>query len=824
MTRAESSSSEALRQGLPPALHERVLALSDGMVEGDFVLVWMRTALRAHHNPALDVALAVADAIDRPVFVYQGLSERYPYASDRHHSFILEGARDVHRDLAARGIASALHVERPGHTGPHLRTLAERAALVVTEDLPVPPLTAWTARLRDQVSTAVWAVDTACILPMRLSRRPDRAFRFRKATARAREERLDAGWEDRPVRHEARRPALPFEPVNIEDINIPELVTQCRIDHGVGPVPHTPGGTVAGQARWAAFRDGGGLRAYARVRNAAHRDGVSRMSAYLHYGMVSPFSLAQDAAAHDTDGARKWLDEFLVWRELAHAWCAQTARIHRLDVLPDWALVTLARHEGDPRPALPSWETLSRGRTGDALWDLAQQSLLRHGELHNNLRMTWGKQLLQWTPDAETARRMLVDLNHRYALDGRDPCSYGGLYWCLGLFDRPFSPERPVLGTIRPRSTADHARRVPRDQLRARVLRPTGAKRLRVAVVGAGMAGLSCARVLADHGVDVEVFDKSRGPSGRMSTRRVSDPAVQADHGAQFFTVRDPHFRRHVESWVQDGVVAPWEVTVRRLDRRGQDAGEPLPVVPRFVGTPRMSALGRHLARGLRLHTSVRITGLSEGAAGWELTDENGGAHGSFDQVVVAVPAPQAVPLLAARPALQERAARAELLPCQALMVAFAAPLGLDWAAAELAGGPLAWVARDSSKPGRPPGEVWVAHSSPEHAAAHLEDDPETTRARLLQAFRELTGCQQPPLWSTAHRWRYARPAAAAPGGPSSALDDGLGICGDWLVGPRVEAAWCSGRALAGRILGTVPSSRETGPRQREPAAQLRLL
>jgi predicted NAD/FAD-dependent oxidoreductase len=331
------------------------------------------------------------------------------------------------------------------------------------------------------------------------------------------------------------------------------------------------------------------------------------------------------------------------------------------------------------------------------------------------------------------------------------------------------------------------------------------------------MAGLSCARVLADHGLEVEVFDKSRGPSGRMSTRRVAEPAVQVDHGAQFFTARDPHFRHHVESWVHDGVAAPWEVSVVRLDAHGVPTGATVPAVPRFVGAPRMSALGRHLARGLRLQTGVRIRQVCELGSRWRLVDEDGGAHDDFDKVVVAVPAPQAVPLLAARPSLQELAVGAEMVPCQALMVAFAAPLRPGWEAAQIDGGPLAWVARDSSKPGRPPGEVWVAHSSPEHAAAHLEEDPETARARLLQAFIQLTGCQQEPTWSTAHRWRFARPADAAPDSPVSALDSGLGVCGDWLGGPRVEAAWCSGRALAGRILGTM-----TAPGR--PATQLSLL
>ncbi|MGD8258641.1 MAG: hypothetical protein PVG70_04695 [Desulfobacterales bacterium] len=117
-------------------------------------------------------------------------------------------------------------------------------------------------------------------------------------------------------------------------------------------------------------------------------------------------------------------------------------------------------HLDDPREALYSWERLFRARTGDVLWDSAQISLLVHGELHNNVRMTWGKAFLNWTHKPQEALYLMIDLNHRLALDGNDANSYGGLLWCLGLFDRPFKPERPVIGRIRPRSTIDHAKRL----------------------------------------------------------------------------------------------------------------------------------------------------------------------------------------------------------------------------------------------------------------------------------------------------------------------------------------------------------------------------
>ena len=804
--------SPALLASLSRPLQERVHALSSGTLEGLFVLVWMRAALRAHENPALDVALAAADRLGLPVFVYQGLSSRYPYASDRHHTFILESAREAHQALKARGIGSALHVEREGHQGPHLKTLAAQAAVVITEDLPVPPLRQWTRHLSGACATPVWAVDTACILPMRLAPRTERAFEFRKATAAQRAHRLESGWEEQDVSHEPFLPSLPFAAVDVDLMDIPQLVATCDIDHGVGPVPDTPGGTTAGRNRWRRFLEKGGLRGYARKRNDAHIDGVSRMSAYLHYGTVSPFELAREALQHGGDGAKKWLDEFLIWRELAYSWCAHTRDIESLSALPRWARETLVGGVSDRRAKLFSWEALAHGETGSPLWDLAQTSLLRHGELHNNLRMTWGKQLLQWTPSPEAARSMLVDLNHRYALDGRDPCSYGGLYWCLGLFDRPFTPPSPVLGTVRGRSVETHTSRLSIPRLRARILRPAFGSNLRVAVVGAGIAGLSCSRALVNHGIHVEVFEKTRGPSGRANTQSFPEDGLELDHGAPYFTARDPLFRRHVESWVEQGSAALWKVATQQLSGDGQQVGPARPAMrPRYVGFPRMSAVGRHLARGLTLHVRCSIAAVDEtGEQRWHLVDESGRVHGPFDRVVVAVPAPQAATLVRTRPDLEALASSAQYVASETLMMRFDHALDVSWDAATVRGDSLAWVARESSKPGRADSNTWIAQSSSAFAAQHLASDRATVERELLAALSLLTGRDLEPRWVRTHRWSFARPGVVARSdGRRAILDRGLGLCGDWLIGPRVEAAWLSGRALAGRLLAQMPRSGE---------------
>ncbi len=799
---------------LPPFLVERTRLLggmqggSDAVNrEGAFVFYWMRTALRAEQNPALDVAIELANHYRRPLWVYHALTEKYRYASDRHHTFVLQAACDLQAQLAERGIAYAFHLERSGHRGPHLRALAQQALAVVTEEMPVDPLRRWTERLAGGLKSPLLAVDTACVVPMqRLGKAYDRAYQFRQATAELYAQRIARPYQASTLDSGNGLPAeLPFIPVDLPPQandcgRLAELVSDCDIDHSIGPVPHTIGGSSAGYQRWQAFR-ASGLNRYARQRNDATHDGVSRMSAYLHYGMVSPFRLAREAAATAGEGAEKFLDELLIWRELAYAFCFHRPDHARWSGLPGWARQSLLAHAGDSRPALHSWETLARGRTGDALWDAAQRSLLQHGELHNNVRMTWGKALLNWTRHPREALRMIIDLNHRYALDGRDPASYGGILWCLGQFDRPFAPEQPIFGTVRTRPTSHHARRIDLQAYAAKASRPLVDPVPRVAVVGAGLSGLLLARTLTDHGIAVTVLEKSRGPSGRMSTRRA--PAdTQFDHGAQYFTARGKTFRRYVAAWQQAGIVQPWRGQVVSLHRDGTI--EAKNGTRRFVGVPGMNAIGKHLAGDLDVRYRTQVQAVVGEGEHWRLTTTAGEALSGWDAVVMATPAAQAAELL--RPVAADLAAsaqRAEMAGCWALMLELENRLELPFDGAFVQDSPISWVARNNSKPGRPPAETWVIHASPEWTEQHRQDGSEAVREVLLRGFFEAVGLPAVrPRQAVVHRWRFALPTRPLEQPYLFDATSRLGACGDWCGGPRVEGAFYSGIAMAGRLMG----------------------
>lgn len=749
----------------------------------------MRTAVRGHDNPALDVALHLGASLDVPVLVYHGLSERYPYASDRHHTFVLEGARDVANELSTLGVRHVFHLEREGHRQPALMQLAEEAALVVTEEMPVAPLKYWT----EKVGTVapVWAVDTACVAPMRLSPEAfQRAFAFRRWAQPLWNLHLAEAWPPGPV-GPVDDMSVPFQPVHLATADLAKYVSQCDIDHTVFPVPHTAGGSCAGYARWQQFLNDG-LKLYHKRRNTATIAGVSRMSAYLHYGQVSPFRLARDCQQRGGGGAEKYLDELLCWRELAYHFCYHEPDHEDLSAVPEWARSGLKRHEGEPRPLLASWETLARGKTGDRLWDAAQTSLLVHGELHNNVRMTWGKAFLKWTRDAAEGLSRAIDLNHRYALDGRDPSSYGGILWCFGAFDRPFRPEQPILGPVRPRPTEDHAKRLDMQTYRRQCYRPAQATRS-VGVIGGGLAGLTCARVLSDHRYPVTVFDKGRGFGGRTSTRQGTD-GLQYDHGAQFFTARGEWLRRHVDAWLADGVVAPWKGRFRER-RNGHDT--PMSDETRYVGTPTMNAVTRHLGRDLDIRFGMPVTSLQRIQNRWEVTI--GEEVYTFEHVVLAVPAPQALHLLrsSAIDSHLQVLNKVRFAPCWALMAEVAADVDFDGLRSDHP--VLAWLARDSSKPGRPPlAETWVAHARADFSARYLEATREDMVSVLAEALTEIL--EASPTACVAHRWRHALVTQAV-GHPCVALPEmGLVLCGDYMLGGRIEAAIASGAAAAGRL------------------------
>lgn len=306
------------------------------------------------------------------------------------------------------------------------------------------------------------------------------------------------------------------------------------------------------------------------------------------------------------------------------------------------------------------------------------------------------------------------------------------------------------------------------------------------AIIGAGMAGLACAGALSEAGHTVSLFDKGRGPGGRMSTRRLTTPLgeVSFDHGAQYFTARDPAFMRLVRCWSDLGIAVPWP-------QAGSDA---------WIGVPGMNAMVRQMAAAHVVKWGSLVVSMARRNGQWWLADQQGD-YGPFDAAIVAVPAEQAAAILSLHDFPMARSALlARSQPCWTGLFVFDRLLEYLPPVVRQCGG-IAWAARNSAKPGRSGPEAWVVQASAAWTSARLEAPKDEISAKLLAALAGAAGCALPgPIAAVAHRWRFALSAGTDDGAMWNPAI-GLGVCGDWLLGPRVECAWLSGRILAGHCL-----------------------
>jgi deoxyribodipyrimidine photo-lyase len=450
----------------------------------------MRAARRLRHNFALDRALEHARALQKPLLVFEALRVDYEHASDRLHVFALQGMAEHAREADAAGLRYYPHVEERVAGGRGLlRALSEVACVVVTDDHPCFHFPAMLEAAARQVPVRLEAVDGNGLLPIAAT---DRAFptahAFRRELQKTLLPHLDAmpaaappGRRSLPERASVPREVLdrwPPTPTSSLEDPLP-FVASLPIDHAVGPAA-MEGGGEAGRAalrRFVKHR----LSEYAESRQHPDLDLASGLSPYLHWGHVGAhevFGAVVDSEDWEpsrisggTSGSRRgwwgasenveaFLDQLITWRELGLNFCWHEPAYADYDTLPPWALKTLAEHADDRRSHLYALDRLESAETHDEVWNAAQRQLVREGRLHNYLRMLWGKNILAWSPSPQEALSVMIHLNDKYAVDGRDPNSYSGICWVLGRYDRPWGPERPVFGKVRYMTSANTRRKL----------------------------------------------------------------------------------------------------------------------------------------------------------------------------------------------------------------------------------------------------------------------------------------------------------------------------------------------------------------------------
>lgn len=320
-----------------------------------------------------------------------------------------------------------------------------------------------------------------------------------------------------------------------------------------------------------------------------------------------------------------------------------------------------------------------------------------------------------------------------------------------------------------------------------------------VCVIGAGWSGLTAAMALRSAGLDVVVVEKARGPGGRSATRRHNGFAF--DHGAQYFTARSADFVAAAQGWKRKELVATWAPQIRVFGPR-PEARQSSPA-KRLVAMPGMNGVLKHFAGQLDCRFGWRAEGLACDGAGWTIHGAERTERIQAARLLVTAPPRQSADLLRGHSILAEHIEQVPMNPCWVLMLGFEEPLAAGFDAAFDNQGPLSWLARNSSKPGRGP-EAWLAHADAQWSAEHLEEAAENIATVLLAAFRERVpaAARVQPVTLSAHRWRYA--LAPEPLNRACLVDRscGLVVAGDWCAGNRIEGAWQSGRAAAAEVLG----------------------
>ncbi len=469
----------------------RIQKVNDAPVapNGEYVLYWMIAFRRPGWNFSLDRAIEWAVKLNRPLVILEALRTGYPWASDRLHGFIMQGMGENARAFKKSPVLYYPYVETKEDAGKGLlRALAQKACLVVTDDFPAFFLPRMVAAARRRVEVSMEAVDSNGILPLAAADRVfTTAFSFRRFMQKNLPPHLEQFPRARPLQN-LKIPALRALPKKITEKwpqaspsllqGDPGGLAPLPIDHEVFGV-ESRGGSAEGKRLLKIFLERK-LSLYPEEHNHPDAEGTSGLSPYLHFGHIAVHEVFRKIVLQQewdpgqisrktTGGRSGWwrmgeaaeafLDQLITWRELGFNMCRLQKDYDQYGSLPGWALKTLHDHRGDHRSYQYSQGAFERAETHDALWNAAQTQLLEEGRIHNYLRMLWGKKILEWTASAEEALDVMIELNNKYALDGRDPNSYSGIFWVLGRYDRAWGPERPIFGKVRYMSSKNTLRK-----------------------------------------------------------------------------------------------------------------------------------------------------------------------------------------------------------------------------------------------------------------------------------------------------------------------------------------------------------------------------
>ncbi len=409
--------------------------------KGDYILYWMQASQRTESNHALEYAVRRANEVRQPLVVFFGLTDRFPEANERHYAFMLEGLAEVEQELKKKGIRLVIQAVSPELGAVEM---SRRASLAVVDRGYLKIQKAWRIQAAGEMECPLVQVESDAVVPVEEASPKEEysAATIRKKIQGKLKDYLVPLKEHKPLKDSL---SLEFETLDLQDRK--KLLTRLGIERDVKRTAFFIGGTAQARKRLQAFVKNK-LDHFPDLRNIPTADYLSQMSPYLHFGQISPLSIALAVSGAPSPGKESYLEELIVRRELSLNFVRYNERYDSFEGIPSWAQKTLKLHEADPRPAVYTREELEAAKTHDHYWNAAQLEMVLRGKMHGYMRMYWGKKIIEWSRTLEEAFATALYLNNKFELDGRDPNGYAGVAWCFGKHDRPWQ-ERAIFGNVR---------------------------------------------------------------------------------------------------------------------------------------------------------------------------------------------------------------------------------------------------------------------------------------------------------------------------------------------------------------------------------------
>ena len=460
-----------------PAIRINILNNTPINTQGDYVLYWMVSNRRTEWNFALQRACELSAELKKPLLVFEALRIDYPWACDRFHRFVMDGMEDNYQAFQDAGITYFPYIEPQKNASKGLLSaLCSHACALISDEFPCFFLPRMQKKFAKSESIYFEIVDSNGILPMRAA---DRTFTTAASFRRYLQKNIISHLAQFPkpaaldlaIKGALITPSIlaKWPITSLAFLNGPQSLTSLPITHDIPPT-RIRGGQKAAQNRLSSFFSDTIYR-YHSDRNSTEVNAASGLSPYFHFGHISVHQVIDTLFTQEkwsipetiptSTGSREgwwgmsahaetFMDEMITWRELGYNFAHHNPDTYdSLSSLEPWAKTTIEEHKNDPRPIIYTLEELAESKTHDPVWNAAQTQLRTEGIIHNYLRMLWGKKIYEWSPDAQTAINHLIELNNRYALDGRNPNSYSGIFWIVGRFDRAWGPVRPIHGKLR---------------------------------------------------------------------------------------------------------------------------------------------------------------------------------------------------------------------------------------------------------------------------------------------------------------------------------------------------------------------------------------